>query len=668
MTGLMPQAEFERLAILLGQGLLDQLERDAAQAAERYPGDGRSWQLVGVSHLAQGRNETAVDYLSRASETMPANAAIWDNLGLAHFRLRDFGAAATCFARATALQGDLLSAWVNWSANSCAAGDAAAAEHQARRAVQIQVGSAAGWLNLGNALLDQARLDQAETALANALRLEPGLIDARQSYGMVLDARGRQAEAVRCFESVLALSPGNWRALANLGKIHSAMGDSARASACYRQALQSADVADEVYSGLLFLRLYEDGADPADVLADHRAFGIRVETRLGAAAPRHANGRDPDKCLRLGFVSGDFRQHPVAHFFEPFLEALDRGRFSVVLYSSHPVEDDVSERLAGMSDRWRRVSRMSDDELARTIREDEVDILVDLAGHSSYNRLPVFARRPAPVQVSWLGYPATTGMQSVDYRPIYAAADPDRDLDTQFTEKLVRLHCAPGFRHPVPLPDSGRLPALDKGYVTFGNLNRSDKLGDGVVRVGCRILDALPAARLVLGGIPNPEVGARLVQRFAAQGVGSDRLQIELRRPMSGFLALHGAIDLLLDPFPFSGLTTTEHSVSMGVPVLTLAGSGLVSRQGLVVMGSLGLEDWVARSEDEYVGKAIEFASNLEELAELRAELPSRSLLAADGAREARCLEGAFREMWKRWCAGLPPCAFDVGAERRIDA
>lgn len=661
----MPHAEFERLAALLGQGQYEALERESARLAACFPNDGRSWQLLGVSHLAREQNRDALGFLERASEAMPENAAIWDNLGLAQYRLRDFISADASFRRATSIQPDLLSAWVNWSANSCAAGDSAAAEQQARRALQLQSSSAAAWLNYGNAVFDRGRLDEAERAFSHALQLQPGLLDARLGYGMVLDARGRQDDAVRCFESVLAVAPDNWRALANLGKIHSAMGNSPMASACYRRATEISGVADEVFSGLLFLRLYEESADPADVFADHRKFGERLEA-LHVVPPSHANAKDPDRTIRLGFVSGDFRFHPVAHFLEPFLEALDRGRFEVHLYSNHPAEDEVSQRLRACADNWTRVARMADADFARRIRGDGIDILIDLAGHSSYNRLPVFAQRPVPVQVSWLGYPATTGLKSIDYRPVFAAADPDRTLQHQFTEKLVHVHCAPSFRHPAVLPDVGVLPALKLGRVTFANLNRSDKLGDGVIRAWSRILDRLPDSRLLLGGVPNAEVARSLVGRFAAWGIPESRLRLEIRVPMDKYLALHREADILLDPFPFSGLTTSEHAVSMGLPVLTLAGPGLVSRQGLVVMGSLGLDEWVAWSEDEYVGKAVEFTDDLVRLAALRDELRLRLMSVSGGSVETACMQGAFREMWRRWCIGTDTQGFEVGPDGQI--
>lgn len=659
---LMPPAEFDRLADLLARGMYEALEQEAARLAGRFPHDGRSWQLLGVSHLARDQDRTALGLLARASEMMPDNAAIWDNLGLTHYRLHDFATADTCFRRATSIEPGLLSAWVNWSANSCSAGDAASAERQARQALQIQASSAAAWLNFGNALFDLGRLEEAERAFSNALQRQPSLLDARIGYGMVLDAAGRQNDAVRCFESVLAMAPGNWRALANLGKIHSAMGDSPRASACYRQAAAVPGVANEVLSGLLFLRLYEEPADPVSVFAEHCSFGERLEAPFRGVLPIHANARDAGKTIRLGFVSGDFRVHPVAHFFEPFLAAMDRARFEVHLYSNHPGEDEVSLRLRKCADNWTKVDRLTDAELAQRIREDGIDILIDLAGHSSHNRLSVFARRPAPVQVSWLGYPATTGMQSVDYRPIFAAADPDRSLQQQFVEKLVHVHCAPSFRHPVNLPDVGPLPALKRGGVTFANLNRSDKLGDAVVRVWSRILGCVPGSQLLLGGIPNGEVARSLVERFAASGIPESRVRVEMRASMDAYLALHRDADFLLDPFPFSGLTTSEHAVSMGLPVLSLAGRSLASRQGLVVMSALGLDQWVAWTEEQYVRKAIGFAGNLDALAALRSSLRRRLLSVSDAAVEAACMQSAFREMWRRWCDGEAVVGFEVEA------
>lgn len=661
MKSTMPQQEFERLAALLGEGQIQELGRAASRLAERYPDDGRSWQFLGLSYLVRGLAQQALPALTRASELMPGSAAVWDNLGLTCHRLHDFSGADACFRRSTSIQSDQASVWINWSANSYAAGDAEAAQQQAERALERDPRLPGGWLNLGNALVEMNRLDDAQRAYLNALALQPGYGEAELSYGMLLDARGQPAEALDYFKSALTHLPGDWRAFANLGKVFSSLGEWQRAIDCYRRALGSNAAAHEVYSGLLFLRMYEDGAECGAVFEEHRRYGLRFEEPWRATWPKHVNVRDPDRRIKLGFVSGDFREHPVAYFFEPFFEALDRSEFEVYLYFNHRAEDQVSERLRRSADRWLRVVQMNDEQLKAKIMDDRIDILIDLAGHSSYNRLPVFARKPAPIQVSWLGYPGTTGLTAIDYRPIYATGDPNRELARQFTEQLVYLPCAPSFRFVPEAPDVSALPAQSRGYVTFGSLNRSDKLGDAVIRVWSQILLALPDARLLIGGLDSDLAEQGLIRRFAGHGVLSERLELHRRVSLSAFLDLLRSIDILLDPFPFSGLTTSEHAVWMGVPVLTLAGESLVSRQGLVVMGSLDLAEWVSWDAGEYVNKAVAFASDLGRLAELRSGMRSRVVQSTrSGLSESLCMQLAFRAMWRNWCEGREPASFEV--------
>lgn len=658
---MLPQQDLERLATLLAQGRLQELGDAAHVLTREYPDDGRAWQFLGVSYLARNLDRQALPMLTRASELIAGDASVWDNLGLAYHRLKEFSQADTCFRRSSSIQWNQLGVWINWSANSLAAGNPVAAQQQAANALQLSPNSAAAWLNLGNALAELNRLDDAEQAFRNALGLQSGYGEAELSLGMLLDARGRPVDALKQFESALAHLPGDWRVYANLGKVYASLGDSLWATNCYRKALASNAAAVEVYSGLLFLRLYDETADHAAVFKDHRTYGRRLEQTSRPAWPRHANSKNANRRLKVGFVSGDLRAHPVAYFFEPFVEALNRTELEVFLYANNRVEDAVSDQLRRSADHWVQVAQLSDDQLMARILADQIDILVDLAGHSSYNRLPLFARKPAPVQVSWLGYPGTTGLTTVDYRPIYAIADPDRALASQFTERLVYLPCLPTFRHPLDAPEIAALPAQSRGYVTFGSFNRADKLGDKVIRIWSQILKQLPKARLFVGAVDSDAAARSLAQRFAGEGIAKDRVDLRPRLALKAYLDLHREIDILLDPFPFSGLTTSEHAVWMGVPVLTLAGQTLVSRQGLVVMGGLGLDEWVARDCGEYVSKAVRFSTDLARLADLRFGMRSRVLRSAHGGHsEARCMELAFRHMWQNWCEGRAPVSFEI--------
>lgn len=655
--------EFARLLALLQAGHLAELETASLALTRDHADDGRVWQMLGVARLSAGRDRDAEAPLRRACALMPGNASAWDNLGLACHRLGRHAEAEGCFRRGTDLEPGRLSLWVNWSMSASETGDAQAAETYARRALALDPRQADAWLNLGNALVDQGRPDDAETAYRNALGARPGFSEALLSYALLLEQRGRLAEASQAYGRFIQARPDDWRGHAGLGKVYATLGWNEPAGACYRRAVELDPSAEIARSGLLMSRLYDEAASAMEVFEEHRAYGTLLDAAHAGERPAHGNDRDPERRLRVGFVSGDFLEHAVARFFEPFLAAFDTVRFTALLYATRGVDDAVSRRLRARADVWVDASRMGDATLAARIAADAVDILVDLSGHTAHNRLPVFARKPAPVQVSWLGYPATTGLAGIDYRPVFArAAFPG--IEAQFTERLVYLPCAPTFRHPDDAPAVGPLPAARAGVLTFANLNRSHKLGDAVIRTWGRLLAELPTARLLVGAVSEAEVRDDLARRFAAVGVDPERLLFRPRLPMRDYLELHNEIDVLLDPFPFSGLTTSAHAVWMGVPVLTLAGDALVRRQGIVVMESLGLGDWVAADPDAYVRKAVEVAGDLPALAALRAGLRERvraSPLASPDL-EARCMEAAFRTMWRRWCAGLSPESFSVPA------
>lgn len=659
---MIPPEEFERLIALLNRGKLKELELAAQGLTERYPLDGRGWQLLGVSFLSRELNWESLAPLVHASELMPRNAAIWDNLGLAHFRLGDYIHSDQCFRSSLALQPDRVSAWVNRSACACSAGEASSAERYASRAIELQPNSPSSHLSLGNALTELGRLDQAEACYLKALRLRPDWDEAELSLGALYERSGRLHEAAACFAALVAKSPANWKAHTNLGRVFSGQGRTSLAVASFGKALECNPGALEARSGMLFLSLHDEDAEPRRLFDAHRAFGDLVEAAYRPGWGGWTNTRDPLRRLRVGFVSGDLRSHAVAFFLEPLFKEFDHGQLEIFVYSNHPVEDEITGRLKPCADSWQKVIGLSDDQLAGRIRDDAVDILVDLSGHTAYNRLAMFARKPAPIQASWLGYPATTGLTAIDYRPIHGVTVVPGKLDAQFTEKLVYLSCASPFQPSPEAPDVAPLPALSRGYVTFGSLNRPSKLGGRVIALWSRILRTLPESRLLIGAISEDAWADTLAEGFLRHGIGRDRLSFHPRLPMKEYLALHHEIDIMLDCFPYSAGTTSNHAVWMGVPVLTLVGATLAQRLGAVAMSKAGLPDWVLESEDDYVRKAVCAAADLAGLAELRARIRDdvRASPLGQPARYARCMEAAYREMWRRWCAGDPPVGFEV--------
>jgi predicted O-linked N-acetylglucosamine transferase (SPINDLY family) len=430
-----------------------------------------------------------------------------------------------------------------------------------------------------------------------------------------------------------------------------------RAVECFRRALAVDPQFAAARSNLLACLNYLPDVTTAELLAEHRRAGESQEAPLRLAWKPHANSRDPERRLRVGYVSGDFREHAMAFSIAPVLANHDARSFEIVCYSNNAAEDDVTARLRASAGEWQRVAGASDEAIAEIVRQRGIDILVDLSGHTALNRLALFARKPAPVQVSWLGYVTSTGLTAMDCRFTDARADPPGGDYSGYTEVLVRLPWVTVFEPSPRSPEVAPLPALRGGPFTFACLNHLSKVTPAVVALWARVLGAAPEARLLIGNAGDPAVRQRLVESFAANGISAVRLAFRARQPLGDFLALHREIDLALDTFPYNGGATSCHSLWMGVPFVTLAGDRYMARIGSSLLGQTGLGGFVARSQDEYVELAARAARDPDRLAALRATMRDR--LAAspllDGAGFTRALEAAYRSIWRAWCADPAP-------------
>lgn len=392
------------------------------------------------------------------------------------------------------------------------------------------------------------------------------------------------------------------------------------------------------------------------VYAAHRDFARRWEAPLAKLIQPHSNDRSPDRRLRIGYVSSDFRQHSVGYFIEPVLAHHDHGRFEIFCYSDHFQEDEVTERLKSHADHWRRLVGLSDEQAANQIRADQIDILIDLVGHMGGNRLLVFARKPAPIQVTWLGYPNTTGLSAMDYRLTDGFADPPGTTEHLHSEKLIRLpECFSCYRPLSDAPEISELPAREKRYVTFGSFNNQAKITPEVIAVWARILQSILGSHLTL---KNPALGDETTQQmvqnsFAELGITPERLELLGHDPSQRLhLERYRSIDIGLDPFPYNGATTTCEALWMGVPVVTLAGKTHAGRVGVSQLSNLGLTELIGHTPEEYVAVAMRLSADLERLSALRTELRSRMAGSPlmDGPRFTKNLEEACLTMWKEWC------------------
>jgi len=513
--------------------------------------------------------------------------------------------------------------------------------------------SAKAHAQLGNVLAATGDFDGAIVSYRAALALEPESVEAWSTLGALLKALARYDEAEECCAAGLRLDATNAGLKYTLATVMFEQARVVEAIAAVRESLALQPDNPAVHSALLRMLSYSDTSDPADVFREHRAWAARHAAALEAAAPPHRNDRDPARRLRIGFVSPYIHKHAVTFFLESVIEHHDRAQLEIFLYADVARPDDYSERLKAHGAHWRATIDLDHARLASLVREDAIDILVDLSGHTANNRLLAFARRPAPVQVNWLGFPSTTGMPSMDYRITDAWCDPPGMTEHLNSETLVRL---PGiymaWRPPDGTPAVAPLPALKNGYVTFGTFHSAFKISPAIAAWWARILERVPDSRLRVMAVSGVSAERHMREMFERCGVRARQLEILPRLSFDDYLAAYAQVDIALDTFPYHGATTTCFSLWMGLPVVVLEGSTHASRADVSMLNNVGLPQLIGKTGDEYVDIAARLAEDLPKLAELRTKL--RGMMArspnADGRACARNLERAFREMWVTWC------------------
>ena len=649
-----------------------------------------AWQYLGILALQTGRNAEAVTALLAAIAIAPAAPALHANLGEAYRRLGRLAEAGAALRRALALKPDFAEAHYNLGCTLADESRHAEATAAFSEAIRLQPGLAAAHSNLGNALREQGRLDEAIASYHRAIQLQPGFADAHANLGNALRDQGLREEAIAAYQQAIRLDPHHASACSNLGvamreagrfeeavaacrralsiqpdfaAAHNNLGVTLAeqglvgdAIASFRRALELRPDFAEAHSNLLYhLHCLADG-DPQAIFAEHQRWDEMHARPFGAQIVAHSSDRNPERRLRIGYVSPDFRNHPVAYFLESLLAAHDRSQFEVFCYSDVVREDEFTARLRAHADAWRPIAHRTDTEVAALVREDRVDILVDLAGHTAGNRLLVFARKPAPVQVTYLGYCDTTGLGTMDYRLTDSHADPPGGTEHLHSEQLVRLpDSAWCFRPADTAPPVQPPPVLREGHLTFGCFNARRKITTEALALWSRLLAAVPGARLLLRGPDNEESFVQpLRAALAAHGIAPDRLECIGRAPtLAAHLALYHRVDIALDTFPYNGTTTTCEALWMGVPVITIAGQTHASRVGVSLLTNAGLPELIAEDEDACLRIATRLTGETDRLAQFRASV--REKLAAspllDARRFGRNFEQTFRQMWRTWCS-----------------
>lgn len=642
-------------------GRLDEAERLYRQALALDPDHAEAHQLLAVLAGQRGNLPGAIAGFRRTIELAGASPERCYNLAEAHRLSGDFPAALAAYNQALALDPEYLDAYRDCA--DAAKESARVAERSGKPAAAQRLNKLAAHylIGLGHVHARADRLREADQIYREALPLDPDNAELLNALGVLAHGASREFDAETLLRRAVALDPAVARYRNNLGAVLMAQIRTDEAAAAFRRALDLDPALEDARTNLeerLLMQLnYRADLWAEQVAAAHREWGAVAVARAGTAGlpPPFANTRDPGRRLRIGYVSGDFREHGVRLFLEPLLARHDPAAVEVFAYAG-PENSDAAARLRGLVAHWRSTARIADRDVAAMIREDAIDILIDLAGHTAGNRLGVFALKPAPVTASWLGYPATTGLPNMDYRITDALADPPGPDDALYTEQLYRL--PDGFlcyRAAAEAPPVAALPAQSRGFVTFGSSNDPMKISRHVVEVWSAILAAVPNSRLLLKGVgfADDELAQRFLANFQALGVAPQRIAImPIAKGHDDHLRRYGEVDIGLDTFPYNGTTTTCDALWMGVPVMALRGDRHVARVSADLLSRIGLPELIAEGRQAYIQKAVILAGDLGHLAALRAGLRDRmrNSVLCDEPGFARHFEAALREMWRRWC------------------
>ncbi len=655
------------------------------QAATLAPTYADAWANLAATYEQAGDPAAEHDALTRLTAVQPENVRAWGRRGVLAYLQQRFLDAEAHFAEAARLAPEDAELWSNLGAVQLQRGRLADAEASQRRALALRPDFPGALNNLGNVLVAQARWEEAAAILGSVVRRAPADPNGWINLGHALKGLERYAEARAAYDHVLTMHPGLPVALLGLGDALQGLTDLHGAIACYEQALaRTADIPDlhehygvalqglgridealvqfraclalepgraRVHSAVIFALDLSEGGD-AEARRERERYNARF--RQQGEPRRHANPPDPERPLRVGYVSADFRHHSAGFLVLPVLKAHDRARVRVYCYSGVSKPDHLTERFRALADVWHDVYDLDDDVLEALIRADEIDVLVDLSGHSAGNRLTVFAREPAPVQVTAWGYATGTGLDAMRY----FLADPivvPTEARAAYFEEVVNLPSVLCYEPPDAAPPVGPPPTLANGHVTFGAFNRMEKVSPGVRDAWAAVMLRVPDARLIVktGRVSTDAACQQLVADLVARGVARERIELRGNTTHTEHLSAHGDIDILLDTFPHGGGVTSVEALLMGVPVVTLLGERVAGRLAASFLTILGLGDLVADSPEAYVAIAARLAADRDRLIRERETLRPRLLASplADADRYTRAVEDAYRSLWRRWCA-----------------
>lgn len=613
---------FDKLSeVLQDLGRASEAEGYSRQAVTLLPANSQCWLNLGNAIFAQRRWLEAADIFRKLLSIDPEHAAAWCNLAACEHKLGNLEVAEAAYERSLAIAPHSSDTVTNHARLLADTGRTQQAFEIVRDLLNREPDSAPAWLIAANGLREFGHFAEAEDAYRNALRCEPNHAEANHNLAVTLHVQGKLAAAEAQILSAFKNEPDSWERWLLFGHILQAQTRTEEGVAAVQRAVSLGPTAVG-HSQALAAMQYGNEVTPHELLDAHRAWAMRHCAAIELLRLPACGGQQADRPLRLGFLSADFRRHPIAFLALPLLEQLRAQGIALTCYSDSPATDEYTARFRAASSSWRDIFGFTDQQVADQIRSDNVDVLFDLMGHNG-RRMLVFAHRPAAVQITWLGYVGTTGLEAMDYLladRFHVAPGEEQN----YVEQVLRMPngyvC---YASPSGLPNVAPLPALKNGDVTFGSLNNPVKFSPRTIDLWSQVLGAVPRSRLLLKfkGLDDPIVIAHLCRQFAQCGVESHRLDFAGQSKQADFLSAYQHIDISLDTQPYSGGATTCESLWMGVPVITFPGKTFAGRHATSHLTNAGYPQFVAKDAAEYVGLAIHWSNRLDELAAMRANM-----------------------------------------------
>jgi predicted O-linked N-acetylglucosamine transferase (SPINDLY family) len=629
---------------------LDQAEAIYRRLLQAHPDQPDALHYLGVLLHQRGQSAEACRLLEQAIALRPQMPHFYCNAVPALLAVKRYDDAIRACERALSLKPQYGEALYMLGLAWRYKGDFEKALEFYRKAVEAKPDHAEAWNALGMRLRDKGELAEALSCYNRALSINPSFADAHNNVGLVLRDLGSLDDALAAHQRASELLPGSAAVHSNIANVLKDMGNLDQAVESYRKAL-AIEADSRIGSNMLYALLFDEKITARQLREEHRWWNDTFARPLARSIRLHSNDPDSGRRLRIAYSSPNLRAHPVGRFLFPLITNHDANQFEVFCYSDARRPDGVTELIKSRAGVWRETRGASDEQLAELIRQDGIDILIDTAMHMEDSRMLLFARKPAPVQVTYLAYAGTTGLETMDYRLTDAYLDPPGQDESIYSEKSVRLRSYWCYQPAKDTPPVGPLPILASGQITFGCLNNFCKMTPGTFAAWAEILRRVPKSRLIL----HTREGShrqRTRERFWAQGIAPDRIEFIEGLPMPDYFAKYNQIDIALDAFPYPGGTTTCDALWMGVPVVTLPRQSAISRGGLSILTFLGLPELISASPEDYVRIAAELAGDLSRLSQLRSTMRERmkasALMDIQGFR--RDVEAAYRQMWLNWC------------------